>query len=142
MPGGNSSDASDLGVANMVREKGFQVFVVCDIIAMYSSIIVVAALIWAQLGDLTLVLNATTLALPLLGISLTTMSMAFTAGVFIAVTKLRWLSITILAMALSFLLILFLLFLPLCYPLTSTNRILRCLSYYPLCFFMLLPTTA
>ncbi|KAL7207601.1 hypothetical protein ACSBR1_029533 [Camellia fascicularis] len=39
--------------------------------SMYSSIITVVTLIWAQLGDLNLVLTAYRLALPLLGIALT-----------------------------------------------------------------------
>lgn len=79
----SSETDSDLGMATMVRDKGFHVFVFCVPMAMYSSILVAATLIWAQLGNLTLVLTAFTVVVPLLGIALIMMSMAFTAGVFI-----------------------------------------------------------
>ncbi|KAI3465741.1 hypothetical protein Pfo_022404 [Paulownia fortunei] len=136
VPGGYNSSDRDLGIATMLRDKGFHIFVFCDTIAMYSSIVVAVALIWAQLGDLNLVLNALTLAVPLLGIALGMMSMAFTAGVFLVVSKLRWLRTAVLVMGITFLVILFLLLLPLCTPLTSSNRILRYLSYYP--FYLLI----
>ncbi|PIN19447.1 hypothetical protein CDL12_07874 [Handroanthus impetiginosus] len=69
--------------------KGFYIFVICDSIAMYSSIIAAVALIWAQLGDVTLLLDALHLAVPFLGVALSMMSMTFTAGLFLAVNKLR-----------------------------------------------------
>ncbi|KAH6755115.1 hypothetical protein C2S53_017899 [Perilla frutescens var. hirtella] len=145
MPGGyiSSESNTDLGMATMLRHKVFHLFVFCDAIAMYSSIIVAAALIWAQLGDLTLVLNALTIAVPLLGISLSMMSMAFTAGVFIVVSRLRWLSNAILAIGISFVAILmFIFFLPLCTPLTSRSWILRYLSYYPFCLLILVTNSS
>ncbi|KAL0406322.1 UNVERIFIED_CONTAM: protein ACCELERATED CELL DEATH 6 [Sesamum latifolium] len=130
VPGGYSSSDTDFGIAAMLRENGFHVFVFCDTIAMFSSIVVAVVLIWAQLGDLALALNALTLAVPLLGLALTMMSVAFTAGVFLEVSKLKWLSIAVLVMGITFLAVLFVLLLPLCTPLTSTNQILRRLSYY------------
>ncbi|KAL0328171.1 UNVERIFIED_CONTAM: protein ACCELERATED CELL DEATH 6 [Sesamum calycinum] len=139
LPGGYNTSDGDLGIAAMLREKGFHIFVFCDTIAMFSSILVAVTLIWAQLGDLTLVLNALTLAVPLLGIALTMMAMAFTAGVFLAVSKLRWLSTAVLVMGITFFTILFVLLLPLCTPLTSTNQILRHISYYS--FYLLILAT-
>ena len=139
VPGGYNTSDGDLGIAAMLREKGFHIFVFCDTIAMFSSILVAVTLIWAQLGDLTLALNALTLAVPVLGIALTMMAMAFTAGVFLAVSKLRWLSTAVLVMGITFFTILFVLLLPLCTPLTSTNRILRHLSYYS--FYLLILAT-
>lgn len=58
VPGGYNSSDRDLGMATMLRDKGFHVFIFCDTIAMYSSIIVAVTLIWAQLGDINLALNA------------------------------------------------------------------------------------
>ncbi|PIN26926.1 hypothetical protein CDL12_00312 [Handroanthus impetiginosus] len=128
--GYNSSSNSDLGIATMLREKGFHAFIFCDTMAMYSSIIVDVALIWAQLSNLVLALNALTLEVPLLGVALGMMSMAFAAGVFLAVSELRWLSIAVLVMGITFLAILSVLLIPLCIPFTSSNRVLRYVSYY------------
>ncbi|KAK4420891.1 protein ACCELERATED CELL DEATH 6 [Sesamum alatum] len=139
VPGGYNTSDTDLGIAAMLREKGFHIFVFGDTIAMFSSIVVAVVLIWAQLGDLTLALNALTLAVPLLGIALTMMAMAFTAGVFLAVSKLRWLSTAVLVMGITFFMILVVLLLPLCTPITSTNRILRYLSFYS--FYLLILAT-
>ncbi|KAK1371779.1 hypothetical protein POM88_037871 [Heracleum sosnowskyi] len=76
MPGGYSNSEPDEGMATLLNKLAFQVFVICDTIALYSAIMVAVTLIWAQLGDLTLVLNALKVAIPLLGISLTLMSLA------------------------------------------------------------------
>lgn len=137
VPGGYNSSDRDLGMATMLRDKGFHVFIFCDTIAMYSSIIVAVTLIWAQLGDINLALNALTLALPLLGIALSMMSMAFTAGVFLVVSKLRWLATAVLVMGITFLVIMSIIILPLCTSLSSSNRIVRYLSYYPFCLLIL-----
>ncbi|EYU26167.1 hypothetical protein MIMGU_mgv1a003623mg [Erythranthe guttata] len=133
VPGGYNTDT---GMATMLRDKGFNIFIFCDAIAMYSSIVVAVTLIWAQLGDIKLALNALTLAVPLLGIALCMMSIAFTAGVFVVVSKLRWLSTAILVMATVFLVIMFIILAPMCGSHTSSNRIVRYLSYYP--FYLLI----
>ncbi|KAL1531525.1 protein ACCELERATED CELL DEATH 6-like [Salvia divinorum] len=143
MPGGyiSSETDTDLGMATMWRDTVFRVFVLCDTIAMYCSIVVVAALIWAQLGDTTLVIYALELAAPLLGVALIMMSVAFTAGVTTVFTKLRWLQITVLAMSTSSIALLLVLLLPLCAPLTSSSRVIRYLSYYPFCLLILVSST-
>ncbi|KAL7142139.1 hypothetical protein ABFS83_08G103400 [Erythranthe nasuta] len=133
IPGGYDTDT---GMATMLRDKGFNIFIFCDAIAMYSSIVVAVTLIWAQLGDIKLALNALTFAVPLLGIALCMMSIAFTAGVFLVVSKLRWLSTAVLVMATVFLVIMFIILVPMCGSHTSSNRIVRYLSYYP--FYLLI----
>ncbi|XP_042043948.1 protein ACCELERATED CELL DEATH 6-like [Salvia splendens] len=143
MPGGYSSEnGTDLGMATMWRHTVFHIFVICDTIAMYTtSFVVVTALIWAKLGDNTLVLIALDLVAPLLGFALIMMSMAFTAGVVTVVTKLRWLQIALFAMGvvgISFIALLLILLLPLCASLTSRCRMLRYLSYYPFHLLVLL----
>ncbi|KAJ7981452.1 Protein ACCELERATED CELL DEATH 6-like [Quillaja saponaria] len=57
MPGGYNNLNPDQGMATMLHKQLFAVFLICDSIAMYSSIIVAVALIWAQLGDLNLELT-------------------------------------------------------------------------------------
>ncbi|KAL8110812.1 protein ACCELERATED CELL DEATH 6-like [Apium graveolens] len=137
MPGGYSNSKPDEGMATLLSKLTFQVFVVCDTIAMYSAIMVAVSLIWAQLGDLSLVLNALKLAIPLLGISLTTMSLAFMAGVYLVVSTLVWLANVVLTLGIVFLACLLSLFIPLILPFTSTFTILRYISYYPICLLML-----
>lgn len=137
VPGGYNNSEPDQGMATMLRHKKFQVFIFCDMIAMYSSIIVAISLIWAQLCDLKLVLTALRVALPLLGVSLATMSLAFMAGVSLVVSNLNWLSNTVLIMGFLFLIILVILFLPLCSPTSSRTCILRHISFISFHLMML-----
>lgn len=122
MPGGYNNSAPDQGMATMLRSFKLQAFVLCDTIAMYSSIIVAVTLIWAQLGDFNLAANALRLAVPLMGISLTTMSLAFMAGIYLVVGKLSWLAITVLVVGLIFQVLQALLFLPLWLPVSWSNH--------------------
>ncbi|PIN23608.1 hypothetical protein CDL12_03665 [Handroanthus impetiginosus] len=139
VPGGYNISGTDSGIATMLRGKGFHIFVICDSIAMYSSIIAAVALIWAQLGDVTLFLDAFNLAVPFLGIALSMMSMTFTAGLFLAVSKLRWLSTAVLVMGITFFAMLSVILIPLCIPVTPSNRIYRYISYYP--FYLIILAT-
>ncbi|KAL3509396.1 hypothetical protein ACH5RR_028797 [Cinchona calisaya] len=133
MPGGyNNSDPSE-AMATMLKERKFHLFIFCDMMAMYSSIIVAVTLIWAQRSHLKLVLVAHKLALPLLGIALAMMSLAFMAGVSLVVSKLRWLDNAILIMGVIFVVILLALFFPLCFTILSNNRLLCYIFYYAFC---------
>lgn len=142
MPGGNNSSDSSAsnrkqGTAVMISKQRFHIFVICDSIAMYSSIIVAVTLMWAQLGDLNLLLNALRSAQRLLGLSLTMMSLAFMAGVGLVVTELHWLADVIFIMGIISLASLLALFVPLFLPYTSTLIISRYISYYPFKLLML-----
>ncbi|XWS54175.1 hypothetical protein CRYUN_Cryun10bG0067200 [Craigia yunnanensis] len=129
IPGGDNNSSSDEGAAIMLRERMFHLFVICNTIAMYSSVIVAVTLIWAQLIDLGLVFFALKLALPLLGVALIMMSIAFMTGLHLVVSKLSWLACVVLFMWLIFLVMLAAIFVPLC---CSVNcYILRCISYHP-----------
>ncbi|XVE66194.1 hypothetical protein DITRI_Ditri08aG0061000 [Diplodiscus trichospermus] len=129
IPGGDNNSGPDEGAAIMLRERMFHLFVICNTMAMYSSIIVAITVICAQLIDLCLVFFALKLALPLLGVALTMMSIAFMTGLHLVVSKLSWLACVVLLMWLVFLVMLAAIFVPLC---CSVNRnILRCISYYP-----------
>ncbi|CAB77831.1 hypothetical protein [Arabidopsis thaliana] len=85
LPGGYNGSVPNFGMATLAKKTAFQVFLVFDTLAMYCSIITIVALIWAQLGDLSLIMKAFNLALPLLGLALTSMSIAFMAGTYAAV---------------------------------------------------------
>ncbi|KAK4563954.1 hypothetical protein RGQ29_006156 [Quercus rubra] len=128
MPGGE-----DQGMATLLRHSLFHVFVFCDTVAMYSSIFVAVTLLWAQLGDDHLVLFALRTALPLLGVALATMSLAFFSGVYLVVSKLNWLANAIMIVGLVFLLAFLPLYTILCLRMSSSNPIMRYISYYPFC---------
>ncbi|KAL0311525.1 UNVERIFIED_CONTAM: protein ACCELERATED CELL DEATH 6 [Sesamum angustifolium] len=106
IPGGYNSTNPDQGLATMIEKVKFQEFVICNTIALYSSIIVAVTLIWAQLGDPSSMQVALKLALPLLGIALAMMSIAFLAGVYLVVSKLCWLANVVLLLGSFFLVVL------------------------------------
>ena len=139
IPGGYNSSGEDQGMATMLSNNVFHAFIFCNTIAMFSSIFVAVTLIWAQLGDIHLVLIALRAALPLLGVALATMSLAFLAGIYLVVSKLSWLANAIMIMGSVFLVALLSLYFFHWFPMSSSNRIMRYISYYP--FRLLLVVT-
>ncbi|KAK9284236.1 hypothetical protein L1049_023405 [Liquidambar formosana] len=131
LPGGNNDSGPDEGMATLVKNRIFQAFLICNTIATYSSIIVVISLIFAQLGDLNLILTSLKLALPLLGVALAMVSLTFTAGVYLAVSNVNWLANVVLIMGSIFLITLLALFIPLFSPISSSHYIARYIFYYP-----------
>ncbi|XP_058217966.1 protein ACCELERATED CELL DEATH 6-like [Rhododendron vialii] len=137
VPGGYNNSNPNLGMATMLAKVKFQEFVICDTVAMYSSIIVTVTLIWAQLGDTSSMHVALKLAVPLLAIALAMMSIAFMAGVYLVVSELNnWLGNVMLVMGSNVLIVLAALFMPLCFLGSSNCRIFRRLSCFP--FLLLL----
>lgn len=136
MPGGYNNTYPDQGIATMLEKVKFQEFVICDTIAMYSSIIVAVTLIWAQLVDPSSMRVALKLALLLLGVALAMMSIAFFAGVYLVVSKLRWLANVILLIGSSFIFVLVVIFIPMCFLGSSNYHAVRYLSYYPFCLVL------
>ncbi|KAK4563953.1 hypothetical protein RGQ29_006155 [Quercus rubra] len=127
MPGGE-----DQGMATMLRHNLFPVFVFCDTVAMYSSIFVAVTLLLAQLGDNNLVLFALRTALPLLGVALATMSLAFFSGVYLVVSKLDWLANAIMILGLVFLLAFLPLYTILCLQCHQVTQL--CVTYLTILF--------
>ncbi|KAL7185560.1 hypothetical protein ACSBR2_027494 [Camellia fascicularis] len=136
VPGGYKSSTPDEGMTTLLNSNYFKAFLICDTIAMYSSVIAIVTLIWAHLGDLNLVLFALRLAMPLLGLSLAMMSLAFMAGLCLVVSNLAWLDDVIQIMGMIFLSTIMALFVPLYFPDTSRSRTLRFVSYYVLSWVM------
>ncbi|GAB2240536.1 hypothetical protein Droror1_Dr00021054 [Drosera rotundifolia] len=133
VPGGYDQTT---GVPIFMHRTSFSVFIICNSVALYSSITVVVALIWAQLGDFNLIASALTLALPLLVVALTMMSVAFMAGTYVFASphgsiKFSWLGILALVTGGVFAVLLLLLILPLCLPLDFKNPTLRRINNYP-----------
>ncbi|KAI8007067.1 Protein ACCELERATED CELL DEATH 6 [Camellia lanceoleosa] len=136
VPGGYKSSAPDEGTTTLLNSNYFKAFLICDTKTTYSSVIAIVTLIWAHLGDLNLVLFALRLAMPLLGLSLAMMSLAFMAGVCLVVSNLPWLDDFIQIMGMIFLSTIMALFVPLYFPDTSRLRTLRFVSYYVLSWVM------
>ncbi|GAB2212785.1 hypothetical protein Drorol1_Dr00020773 [Drosera rotundifolia] len=133
VPGGYDQTT---GVPIFMHRTSFSVFTICNSVALYSSIVVVVALIWAQLDDFNLIASALTLALPLLVVALAMMSVAFMAGTYVFASphgniKFSWRGILALVMGGVFGVLLLLLILPLCLSLDFKNPILRRITYYP-----------
>ncbi|XP_059663150.1 protein ACCELERATED CELL DEATH 6-like isoform X2 [Cornus florida] len=138
MPGGyNSSDQdSRQGMAILVKKPMFHVFLISNTIAMYSSIIVAILLLWAMLNDIRLGLACLKLAVPLLGLSLSLVSLAFMAAICLVVSNLTWLSILVLIIGSLSLLTLLVLIVPLAFPYSLNHRIPRYIIRYP--FYLLI----
>ncbi|GAB2279550.1 hypothetical protein Dimus_014193 [Dionaea muscipula] len=134
VPGGYSSS----GIAIFADKPTFKIFVITNTIALYSSILAVIALIYAQLGDLRLILISLKFAVPFLGISLTMMSTTFMVGIYLLVNHIRWLSIVILVMGSIFLASVFMFFIPLYSPSSIKHRFVRYIFYVPFRIMLLL----
>ncbi|XP_030520010.2 protein ACCELERATED CELL DEATH 6-like [Rhodamnia argentea] len=98
VPGGYNGSEPGAGIAMLLHKAMYNVFVISNSIAMYSSIIALVILLWTQINDPHAVRNALSKArLPLL-VTLAAMPLAFMAGVYVTVTKLAWLAIVVLVM--------------------------------------------
>ncbi|CAL5413376.1 unnamed protein product [Camellia sinensis] len=92
LPGGYNNSYPHEGMATLVTRLSFQIFLISNTIALYSSIIAAVNLFWAQFSDTKLVTGALNISGPLLGVSLVMMSVAFTTGVYLVVSDLNWLA--------------------------------------------------
>ncbi|KAM4111071.1 hypothetical protein ACJW30_05G040500 [Castanea mollissima] len=133
VPGGYNGSG---GVATFLEKQMFQVFVICNTIAMYSAIAVVVTLIWAQLGDLNLVIAALKFAVPIFGLALTMVSVAFMVGNYLVLRNLNWLAYLVLIIGSFVHLTLLIVFSPLCFPSSLHRRFLRYILYYPFCLLI------
>lgn len=125
VPGGYNGSDPGAGIAILLHKAMYNVFVISNSIAMYSSIIALVILLWTQINDPHAVRNALLKArLPLL-VALAAMALAFMAGVYVTVTKLAWLAIVVLVLGSVALFIILSLYLLLYIPLGSNNRLIR-----------------
>ncbi|KAL3714917.1 hypothetical protein ACJRO7_006768 [Eucalyptus globulus] len=98
VPGGYNGSDPDAGIAILLHKAMYNVFVICNSFAMYSSIIALVILLWTQINDPYVVENALSKSrLPLL-VALAAMPLAFMAGVYVSITKLAWLAIVVLVL--------------------------------------------
>ncbi|KAF8034604.1 hypothetical protein BT93_C0801 [Corymbia citriodora subsp. variegata] len=100
LPGGyNASNDPHPGKATMLHKGVFQLFVICDTLAMYNSILAVVVLLRGNVSDIRVAERAYTIAGPLLLWAFIGMVVAFLAAIIVAVSKLLWLMTLILCIA-------------------------------------------
>lgn len=126
VPGGYNDSNPDAGSPILLHKAMYNVFVICNSIALYSSIIALVILFWTHVNDPYMIGAALDLSnVPLL-VTLATMPLAFMAGVYVTVTKLAGLSIFVLVCgSFALCIILWNLALLYCVPLGARNPLLR-----------------
>ena len=108
----------------------FYVFIICDSIAMYFSMTGAFVLIWALVASDREKFSIN-FALILLIVAIFTMSMAFMAVVYIALSNIPWISYSLLAGGIYYLLTFSFIFSALMFPkFRTSNRILYFVSHY------------
>ncbi|GMY05059.1 protein ACCELERATED CELL DEATH 6-like isoform X1 [Fagus crenata] len=130
VPGGFNSTDKDTGIATLVHKGMFQIFIICDTIALYCSIIGTFILTMAQLGGHRVAFTAFYYALLFLGAALFSMSLAFISAVFVVVSKVTWLAIVVLITGIVFLSFISTIYILVVFPYESSNPVFRCISYY------------
>ncbi|KAF7849783.1 hypothetical protein BT93_L0285 [Corymbia citriodora subsp. variegata] len=125
VPGGYNGSDPNAGIAILLHKAMYNVFVISNSIAMYSSIITLVILLWTQINDPHAVRYALLKArFPLL-VTLVAMPLAFMAGVYVTITKLAWLAIVVLVLGSVALFIILGFYLLLYIPLGSSNPLVR-----------------
>ncbi|KAK4280206.1 hypothetical protein QN277_011854 [Acacia crassicarpa] len=126
---------AEQGVPILLNRPLFHLFILSLTISVFGAISSTIILMWARLGDLHLAVFALYYAMPLLGLSLTSLSLAFLAGMHLLVSKLSWLATTILVIGVVLILMVEFLYLLLWLPSSSSLPFFRYISYYPFLFF-------
>lgn len=96
VPGGYNDSNPGAGIPILLHKAMYSVFVISNSVAMYSSMMALAILLWTHLNDPYVMGIALDLSNIPLFVTLTAMPLAFMAGVYVTVTKLVGLSIIVL----------------------------------------------
>ncbi|CAH8272466.1 unnamed protein product [Arabidopsis lyrata] len=99
IPGGYASTGENIGMATLAKKTTFQVFIICNTLAMGASVVALVFLLLAQLGDINRVATFVEFALNYLMIALCAMPISFTTGVVLVVSHIPKLSKTIMIIA-------------------------------------------
>ncbi|WJX59045.1 hypothetical protein P8452_44430 [Trifolium repens] len=122
------------GKANNLYHAMFQLFIFFITISLFSSISSTIILFWATLGLSQLATFSLKIVMPLLGIALISLTLAFMAGLYTVIGKLSWFANLFLAVTVIFVVLVILLYIVLFLPSSSTRKFLRYISYYPFLF--------
>ncbi|XP_030512362.2 protein ACCELERATED CELL DEATH 6-like [Rhodamnia argentea] len=129
-PGGYNGTKPHEGMATLLNKPMYGVFVMCNTVAMYSSTIAVVILLWTQINDVHGVRHALRGARLPLFIALAAMSMAFTAGVYVTVSKRTWLAVLTLIVGITALIIISGIYIALFVPLAYNSRFVQFFADY------------
>ncbi|CAL5190284.1 unnamed protein product [Lathyrus oleraceus] len=122
------------GAAHNLKHAMFQFFIIFITISLFSSISATIILFWATLGLTELVTFTLKIVMPLLGIALISLSLAFMAGLYTVISNLSWLANVFLVMTVIFIMVVVFLYILLFLPSSSTIKPLRYISHYPFLF--------
>ncbi|KAF8018169.1 hypothetical protein BT93_H3154 [Corymbia citriodora subsp. variegata] len=130
LPGGyNASSDRHPGTATMLHNRVFQVFVISDMLAMYSSILATIGLLWGHSSDPNLAEYAYLLSGLLLLMALAFMTVAFCATVTVAVSKLIWLTSVVVYMTWAYLAMCVLVLAAFIFPRSPPSKLLFFMYY-------------
>ncbi|KAK3417527.1 hypothetical protein EUGRSUZ_H03467 [Eucalyptus grandis] len=122
VPGGYNSSEPNAGIATLLNKLIYDVFVICNSIALYSSIIAAVILLWMQMDDSHATPHTLRYArLPLL-IALVTMSVTYIVGVYMTISKRTWIAVVALIVGITALFILLILYIAFFITLGSNSR--------------------
>ena len=127
-PDNNDPKLQLQGTAVLLKRTVFQIFMVCNTIAMYSSTIVVfLILLWARHGDYALAVasNSFDIALHMMALALMTMSGAFVAAAYLIVHDVSWLAYVTIATGITSILFIFGAYILVIFPFESDQPLLR-----------------
>ncbi|KAK2377360.1 Ankyrin repeat family protein [Trifolium repens] len=122
------------GKAHNLNHAMFHVFIIFITISLFSAISATIILFWATLGLTELLTFSLKIVMPLLGIALISLSLAFMAGLYTVISELTWLANVFLFITVIFVVVVIFLYILLFLPSSSTNKPLRYISHYPYLF--------
>ncbi|XP_075664867.1 protein ACCELERATED CELL DEATH 6-like [Castanea sativa] len=114
------------GLATLGKKRAFQVFIVCDSIAMYFSM-TGAILLLGPLVARDIAFSATANAVLLVGVAIFQMSLAFMSATYLIVSNISWLAVLVLVMGILYLSCLAVLCIVLFFPFGIRHPIFHCL---------------
>ncbi|XP_039156024.1 protein ACCELERATED CELL DEATH 6-like [Eucalyptus grandis] len=130
VPGGYNSSEPNAGIATLLNKPIYDVFVICNSIALYNSIIAAVILLWMQMDDSHATPHTLRYArLPLL-IALVTMSVTYMVGVYMTISKRTWIAVVALIVGITALFIVLILYIAFFITLGSNSRILQLFTDY------------
>ncbi|KAK3404685.1 hypothetical protein EUGRSUZ_K00998 [Eucalyptus grandis] len=128
LPGGyNASNDRDPGTATMLQSRTFQLFVIFDTLAMYSSILAVVVLLGSHVDDFYRAEQAYRKAGPLLLMAVTGMTVAFSAAIVVEVSKLTCLVNLVMCIGVPYIAMLIMYLLSIIFPISRTVMFLQSL---------------
>ncbi|QHO27099.1 Ankyrin repeat-containing protein family [Arachis hypogaea] len=122
------------GVANNLSKIMFHFFIFCITLSLFTSISATIILIWGRFEVIELLTLSIEVAMPLLGTTLVTLSLAFMAGIYTVISKLTWLATTFLIITAILVVVIFFLYMLLFLPSSSASKFSCFISYYPFIF--------